>query len=369
MKTLKPNILLITSRTGGGHLSISRALADMLGDHYETTIVDPNPGIIRHYYTWVGRHFLSLWGLGYRSSDNEEAALRLHKVLTLLVKQRLIALIEEINPSLIITTHTLLSYEVARAIEQSGKDIPLVFQFSELEQIHATWVSEKHAEAYLAPTREIADQAQAQGIDPYHLYITGMPVRKQFLQDYNASKSETLASLSLDPAVFTVFLQGGAEGAAGIGQTVESILSSNKHLQIILAVGTNTNMASHFSGIARVRVLPFTDDIAPYMAAADVIVGKAGPNSIAEAVMLEKPFIATAFIPGQEEPNLAFLRRYDLGWVCLEAEAQIALMGKLVTDPALLAQKIDRVRAYRAWNMQASLRLRSIIEGLVTNSR
>ena len=346
-------------------MSISLALADMLSDQYETSIVDPNPSIIRHYYTWVGRHFLSLWGLSYQSSDNERAALRLHKILTLLVQKRLVALIERIKPHLVITTHTLLSYEVARAIEFSGKDIPLVFQFSELERIHSTWVSEKNAHMYLAPTSEIYAQAQAQGIYPSRLYITGMPVRKQFLQDYSTSRPATLTSLSLDPSMFTVFLQGGAEGVAGIDQTVSSMLASDRHLQIILAVGTNKHLASRFSNIARVNVLPFTSKIAPYMAAADVIVGKAGPNAIAEAVMLGKPFLATSFIPGQEEPNLAFLQRYNLGWVCLEVEAQRELMSRLATDPALIAEKVDSICAYRTWNLQANQHLCPVIDRLM----
>ena len=49
MKTPKPNILLITSRTGGGHMSLSLALADMLSENYQTIIEDPNPVIIRHF--------------------------------------------------------------------------------------------------------------------------------------------------------------------------------------------------------------------------------------------------------------------------------------------------------------------------------
>jgi UDP-N-acetylglucosamine:LPS N-acetylglucosamine transferase len=365
LKTSKPKILIITSRTGGGHMSLSFALAEMLSEKYKTTIVDPYQSIIRHYYTWVGRHSLPLWGLGYKSSDNEKAALHLHKMLNLLVQKRLVALIEQIKPGLIITTHTLLSYEVARAIEQSGQCIPLVFQFSELERIHATWVSEKNADAYLVPTREIYAQTQEQGIDPNRLYLTGMPVRKQFLRDYSTSKHETFAALAFDPTMFTIFLQGGAEGAAGLDRTVDSILASDRSLQIILAVGTNKQLASRFSGMARIRVLPFTDNIAPYMAAADVIVGKAGPNAIAEAVMLEKPFIATAFIPGQESPNLAFLERYNLGWVCLDSKTQGGLMSKLVADPMLLAEKIDSVRAYRSWNVQENRHLYPVIDGLL----
>lgn len=353
MKT-RPTILILTALTGGGHLSLAQALQDILGEHYEIHIVDPQPSIFRQYYTFVGRHFLRLWGLGYKSSDNEKAALRLHKTLTLLVQPRLHALIEQIKPQLIITTHTLLSYEIACVLEQSRKSIPLAFQFSELEEVHSTWLTVKNADAYLVPTREIFAQARAQCIDENRLHLAGMPVRKQFLQEYATSRTETLTALDLDPAVFTVFLQGGAEGAAGLDRSVKGILTLDQPVQIILAAGTNKRLAALFIGIECLRVLPFTQTIAPYMAAADVIIGKAGPNFIAEAVMLEKPFLATAFIPGQEAPNLTFLERYNLGWVCLDPAAQQQLISRLASDSAVIAEKVSSVRAYRAWNMQAN---------------
>jgi UDP-N-acetylglucosamine:LPS N-acetylglucosamine transferase len=364
LKTTRPIVLILTSLTGGGHLSLALALHDALSENYCIEIVDPHPRIFHQYYTFVGRHFLRLWGLEYKASNNEKAAVRFHRILTLLLQERLSAIIEQIKPQLIITTHTLLSYEVARVIEQGRKCIPLVFQLSELEEVHSTWLAEKNADAYLVPTREILDQARARGIDESRLHLTGMPVRRQFLQDYSTGRAGILAAIDFDPVVFTVFLQGGAEGAAGIDQTVKSILASEKPIQIILAVGTSKHLASRFAGTARLRVLPFTKTIAPYMAAADVIIGKAGPNFIAEAVMLEKPFLATTFIPGQEAPNLAFLERHSLGWVCLEPAAHQDLIARLASDPVAVAEKVNSVRAYRAWNMQANQGIYPVIAGL-----
>src|SRR5260221_6220036 len=98
-----------------------------------------------------------------------------------------------------------------------------------------TWFTEKHADAYLAPTREIFSQALAHSIPESHLYLTGRPVRRQFLEVSN-TRSETLAALDFDPAVFTVFLQGAAKGAAGVEQTIESLLSTGMPMPIIMAV-------------------------------------------------------------------------------------------------------------------------------------
>lgn len=346
-------------------MSLALALKDILGENYETHIVDPHPPIFHQYYTLAGRYFLKLWGLEYKYTDTEQRALLVHKMLTLSLKRPLQTLIEQVKPSLIITTHTLLSYEIAQAIKQSRAHIPLVFQFSELEVVHSTWLTVKDADAYLVPTREIYAQAQGRRIDEERLHLAGFPVRRQFLQDYTKSRAEMFSTLGLDPAVFTVFLQGGAEGAAHIEQAVKSILTIDKPIQILLAVGTNKQLESLFAGVVNLRAVPFTRTIAPYMAAADVIVGKAGPNFLAEAVMLGKPFLATAFIPGQETPNLAFLQRHNLGWVCLKRDEQAELIAQLVSDPAMVAEKLERMRAYRAWNAEANQKIYPLLEGLI----
>lgn len=361
--------MIVTSATGGGHISLAHSLQDMFAQDYETHIVDPHPHFVHQYYTWAGRHSLKFWGASYKYSDNEKSALRLHHVLTQLVRKQLRICIERVQPQLIVTTHTLISYEIAQVCRRLGQNIPLVFQLSELECVHSTWLTLKNASAYLTPTREILAQARARGIAESRLHLSGFPVRQQFLRDYTERRADLLASFGLDPAAFTIFLQGGAEGAAGLQRTVKAMLAAQgagRAVQILLAVGTNKPLAQRFSGIPHVKIVPFTREIAPYMAAADIISGKAGPNFLAEAVMLGKPFLATGFIPGQEQPNLAFLRRHNLGWVCLERPAQQALVAKLVSDPSHMAETLASVQAYRAWNGRANGQIRVVIESLLS---
>jgi UDP-N-acetylglucosamine:LPS N-acetylglucosamine transferase len=51
------------------------------------------------------------------------------------------------------------------------------------------------------------------------------------------------------------------------------------------------------------------------MQAADIIVGKAGPNTLFESVATYKPFLAITHISGQEDGNLDIIREKKLGWV------------------------------------------------------
>jgi UDP-N-acetylglucosamine:LPS N-acetylglucosamine transferase len=361
----KPTILILTTHTGGGHLNLAQALQDMLKARYNVVIMDPQSPRVDRFYTFVSRHFVHFLEWQYVLTNNNITSLWQQRLLTVLGRERIRGMIGGVQPQLLITTHAMIAYAIARANDKMPKRIPLIFQLTDLGQLHKTWFTEKRADAYLAPTQEIFAQSLREGIDEARLHLTGRPVRQQFLAIPAPERESLLASLGLDPEVFTIFLQGGAKGSGGLDRTAESFLRAGVPLQIILAVGNNTRMEERYAGHERVRPLPFTEQIAPYMAAADLIAGKAGASFITEAFTLEKPFLVTDVIPGQESASLPFIERHHLGWVCLKQASQQALLHKLTSSPALLAEKVEHIRAYKAWNIQANQTIYPVIDRLL----
>lgn len=368
MNRAKPTILILTTNTGGGHLNLAQSLKGLLETRYDIVIANPQSAIVGSSYTFVSRHFLPFLYWQYSFTDYEFASLWLHRILTPSSLGRFISVIEHARPQLIITTHAMLSYATARANERMQKRVPLVFQLTDLGHLHLTWFTEKLADAYLAPSREIYAQAKARGIEGERLHVTGRPIRRQFLEVSVAGRSETLTALGFDPGVFTIFLQGGAMGSASVDQTVGILLNMKAPVQIMLAAGNNKKMLERYAGSERIRTLPYLEMIAPYMVAADVIAGKAGASSITEAFILEKPFLATACIPGQETPNLQFIEQHNLGWVCLEARNQQELFTSLATNPSMIVEKKDDIRAYKDWNIQANQNICPIIDRLLAGN-
>ena len=366
MSIVRPVILILTIQNGGGHRNLAQSLKEMLETNYEVVIEDAQSDAADRWYAWVSRHSVGFLHWQYAFTDNKILAFAFHLILTLLNYRRIQNIIERVQPQLIITTQAFLSYATARVNQHQRKPVPLVFQLTDLGRLHMTYFTEKHADAYLAPTQEIFTQALQQSIEKDRLYLTGRPIRRQFLQARLDGRSETLAALRLDPALFTLFLQGGAEGSAGADLMIEDLFSAGVPVQIILAVGNNKKMAERYADHKRVRALPFTTEIAPFMAAADLIVGKAGASFISEAFTLEKPFLITTFIPGQETLNLRFIEQHNLGWVCRERLAQQALLVKIVNSPKMIAEKVESIRAYKAWNEQANQSICSIIDRLLS---
>jgi processive 1,2-diacylglycerol beta-glucosyltransferase len=236
--------------------------------------------------------------------------------------------------------------------------------FSDPNGVHYSWLTEKRATVTFAPTRETYRQALSAGFDPARIFFTGWPVRGQFYHAGHEKRSETLAALGLDPAKFTVFAQGGGEGAAKFAQTVTALLKL-QGVQVIMAAGTNEGLLKHFSGRPNMYALPFTKQIAPYMMAADVVMGKAGPNMLFETVTLSKPFIATAYIPGQEEVNLEFIERHGLGWVALNHREQRELIQGLTQQPKKLRAMAASVDRYCLMNTEATRQIPQLVKNLL----
>lgn len=362
----RPVILILTTHTGGGHLNLAQSLKGMLEPDYDVSIVNPQPAIFGRGYTALSRHFPKFIELQHTLTDSTRAALRYHRLLAPLSSSHILALLEQYRPRLVITTHALLSYTTARAIERSRRRIPLAFQLTDLGRLHMTWFTEKQADAYLVPTKEIFVQALQEGISEDRLHLTGRPMRRQFLEVSLEQMHQIRTETGFDTTRFTVFLQGGATGSVRIDRIVDGLLEMDVPVQIILAAGNNTRMAPRYLGIDQVRSLPFTEQLAPYMAIADVIVGKAGASFITEAFMLEKPFLATAYISGQETPNLHFIEQHNLGWVRLQTRGQLELLASLAHRPEMIAAKLASIRDYKAWNSEANRQFRPVIDRLLS---
>jgi membrane-associated protein len=362
----KSTILILIARCGGGHLNLAQALRDALEERYHIVIVDPQSKMVERLYSFLSRRFLSLLNWQFVCTDNATAAKWQQRILTWLNRDHVTRVLERVRPQLIITTHAMVSYVAARANEYSEAPVPLVFQLTDLECVHMTWFVEKQATAYLAPTREIFAQALEQGIARERLYLTGRPIRRQFIEANTDDKAATLASLGFDPARFTIFLQGGAKGSANADRIIKIIQTIGMPTQVILAAGNNERLMARYENNEMVRAIPFTENIAPYMVASDIIVGKAGASFISEAFTLEKPFLVTSIIPAQEGPGLQFIERYNLGWVGLTTATQRELLVKIANNSNMIAEKVCCIRAYKEWNLQQYQEIGAIIDRLIS---
>lgn len=368
-------ILILTSETGGGHISLAEALREQLQPDFIIRTEDLLPRFIPHPYRSITQKAPWLWSSLYHGSNIPALARLGHLGILPLIKPRLLSLLESFQPDLVLSVHPLLTRAVKRVLEQHAPQVPIATLFCDPMNTHATWYTERGVAASLVPTSEMYAQALAHGFDPARLHDVGWPVRRQFTSLLGVPREQVIADLNrrqqwdLDPACLTIFAASGAEGATHIERAARLALDVSQDVQVILASGVNWSLYHRCQGIRRLYAFPFTGQIAPFMAAAHLVMGRCSPNILFESLTLGKPFIATSSLPGQEEGNLRFIAQHALGWVALESTQLRSLIGSLASDVSSDSSMLNAMRAtveaYQRKNMLANVSLVPHIRALI----
>ena len=94
-------------------------------------------------------------------------------------------------------------------------------------------------------------------------------------------------------------------------------------------------------GDVKVISLGFVTNMAEYMVAADVLVSKAGPGTIAEAAAIGLPIMVTSYLPGQEAGNVDIVLNGGFGDYCEDPETIALEIACWLQEPNLL-EKMSR---------------------------
>lgn len=369
------NILILMSETGGGHVSLAEALRERLQPGYTIRIEDLLPGLIPDMYRHIAQKAPWLWSSAFHLSDTPGLARLAHRVVLPFITPRLLPLLESFQPDLVLSVHPLLTHAVKHVLDRHSPQIPFAMLFCDPASTHATWYTERDAAATFAPTPEMSAQALAKGFDPARLHYVGWPVRRQFASARERPREQVIEELNrrqhwdLDLARLTIFAASGAEGATHIERAALRVLAQSEDAQVILAAGANWALCRRCQGVKRLYAFPFTSEIAPFMAAAHVTMGRCSPNILFEALTLGKPLIATSYMPGQEEDNLGFIEQHGLGWLALESKRLCALISALASDfsseRSILKAMSATVQTYQRMNAEANESLVPLIRALL----
>jgi 1,2-diacylglycerol 3-beta-galactosyltransferase len=89
-------------------------------------------------------------------------------------------------------------------------------------------------------------------------------------------------------------------------------------------------------------VLGYCENVPELMRAADLLVTKAGPGTIAEASLAEVPVVVYDFIPGQEYGNLKYVENNGIGVVALTTSDVVRSTRRIVANLERLQSMRDR---------------------------
>lgn len=116
-----------------------------------------------------------------------------------------------------------------------------------------------------------------------------------------------------------------------------------------------------------VRIAGYVDDMPLWMAAADLLVTKAGPGTIAEALACGLPLVLSSFVPGQETGNVYYVEENGFGVYCPDPQ-QIAAVAADWLEPGNTVLPAMRARARDLARPQAALEIAQALSELLTQN-
>ena len=339
------NVLILMSNTGGGHRSVSlavqRALYDLDPGGISTEIVDvfdlENPALfdrVTRLYGPVSRYLPNLYGWAFHMMDRPAVYRTLFEGSTKPLVPKIVRLLEDRRPDVVVTTHPLCNRALVRARDRVDPELPIVATVTELVTVHRSWV-EAGIDRYTVATDEAHEAVLGFGAPPELITQTGLPILGAF-GTIATPQAELRERWGLDPDRFTALLVGGGEGSGGLDKLVAEIDASGIDLQLMVVCGRNEQLRTKLDagdwGIPTL-VYGFVDNMSELMHAADVVMTKGGPQSITEGLASGRPLVITQTLPGQEEGNAEFVEHHGVGYDGRERTRAVQSLRRLADHP------------------------------------
>jgi len=346
-------LLFLVGDTGGGHRSAAKAVAQALDQacpgRFAPCIYDPlrGPDAPRWLRWIVGlygpciRIAPWLWGVLWRAVSSPLALGWLRRTLMWPAYRGVARVAATWRPAVIVSFHPLTAQPAVRVRDGSAGWVPVVTVITDLVTAHLAW-RDAAVDRVIVPTAAIAGRCAQDGTPDGHYVETGLPVAAEFCRRPASAPERHALQRSLGlSGRFLVVVTGGGEGSGGIYRRTVAILRQVDDVDVAVICGRNQRLRRRLTRLAeraegRLTVHGFVDNMADWFRCADVVVGKAGPGTIAEATCCAAPLVLTSYLPGQEEGNVDFVVRAGAGSYAARPRELAAEIARLRDDPAAL---------------------------------
>jgi UDP-N-acetylglucosamine:LPS N-acetylglucosamine transferase len=212
------------------------------------------------------------------------------------------------------------------------------------------WIEPIKEQYVITGTERAVEQARAFGHDNSHIFqASGMILRPDFYVEDNVDPISLRKEMGLQPDLPTAIVLFGGHGSKVMFSITERLNTAGLPLQMILICGRNEELAAKFR--ARkwnmpVHVVGFTKEVHKLMRAADLLIGKPGPGSIAEAMVRKLPVLieCNSWTLPQERYNAEWVTEKRVG-IVLKSFDDIVEGVQQILAPARLAEFRKNVAA------------------------
>lgn len=321
-----PRICILTADSGGGHRAATRSLTEALAGRARVSdlslLDDHTPFPINTLSAAYGPSVNlapGLYHFFYQAIASRRRMVSLERAAYPFVRRRIAQALAAGQPDLWISVHPLQIDVPLWILRQMGSRAPFVTVVTDPVTPHVAWFC-PDVDLCVVATEAAREVALACGMPPQRVQVIGLPIRHAFEEPRTESKADTRARLGLAPDLPLVLMTGGG---AGIGQLLPiahavtaQLADSAARAQVAIIAGRNRTLqqrARDQRWRVPMTVVGYVENMADWLAAADLLITKAGPGTLAEAACLGVPVLMTGYVPGQESGNIAWVEQAGAG--------------------------------------------------------
>ena len=278
-------------------------------------LIGQGPALVRRLaslYSPVITRSRAAWGAVYHTSNTRATFAAIRAVFGPPVRKVMAQLLKQHDPDVVLSVHPLLNHVAHQAIRKSGRPRALMTVITDLVDFHRGW------------TFSQADRVK----------LLGLPVDLRFRPPAPGEKQALRRRFGLDQHRFTILVMGGAAGVGHLASQVRALAMDRQPWQLVVVCGRNEKLRRRLNELEAqtpMLILGFVDYMPELMRACDLVVTKAGPGAIAEALATGVPLVITGFLPGQESPNVDFVVESGIG-AFAPKEPDLRTRGQKIRD-------------------------------------
>lgn len=319
-------VVVLSGGGTAGHINPALALAQTLEEHACDVYFAGTPtGVEAQLVKDAGIAFVPFEAQGF----NRRHPLTLVRALIKIQKSTKAARawFDEISPDVVVAFGGYVCLPVARAAQQ--RHIPVVVHEQNSVMGMANKYLARRAQA-VCLTYECAKEALS---DTSRVVVTGNPVRKQVFQ---ATRDKGRAAFGIPSDARMLLITGGSLGARRLNQAVVALkekLLSYEDLYLVHITGpkeldaTRITLSLTEDEARRWQIYGYTNRMGDAMAAADVVVSRAGATSLAEISARALPALLVPYPYATKDHQSTNAR------VCVEMGAAYMVSDDKVESP------------------------------------
>jgi len=356
-------VLILTATVGEGHDLPARLLAESLGDEPDVDVVvrdglEPMGRLAETLNAGVPSFIFFRWRWVYDPAfwlvaQFPPTRWLCQALLGVIGGPRLGRMVDQYAPSVIVSTYPPTSEALAWMVRRGRLRTPVCAVITDLAALRY-WAVRGAGLHLVTHPESIPDVRRIAGRETVIRCVRGL-IAPAFYEAPDRDGARSRLGLPAQGSI--VLVSGGGWGVGEVGAAIQEALHLEEVGLVVSLCGRNDQLRARLSrryrGEARVRVEPFTDVMADWMAAADALIHSTGGLTVLEAIIRGCPVISFGWGRGHVRLNNQAYRRLGLARVADTRTELRAALEQALGEPrrpnesfAALPSASDVVLAY-----------------------